>query len=232
VGATSIFFDGKLYTKPGSYSKVDVSGLESTGLGASGIVAVLGTAAGGLPVASMTKAGDIPRYSRPEAMRDAFRSGQLREVAGMLFEPAKDADILGGAQEVLALKVNPAVQSTLNLARTSVNQILLTSKDYGEFANQINVELATGTNKGKKLTIRFEDFLEVGDDIGGDALATLQYIPGTSGWTTALATLGTNGQRNTNEHRQGERSRERERCGHRSALGERGRHHADRDNLR
>jgi hypothetical protein len=201
MAATSIFFDGKLYTKPGSYSKVDVSGLESTGLGASGVVAVLGTAVGGLPVASITKAGDIPRYSRVEAMRSAFRSGQLREVAGMLFEPAKDADILGGAQEVLALKVNPALQSSLNLAKSSVNQILLTSKDYGEFTNQINVELATGTNKGKKLTIRFEDFLEVGDDIGGDSLATLQYIPGSSGWTTALATLATTGDLTVNATR-------------------------------
>jgi hypothetical protein len=189
MGATSIFFDGRLITKPGSVTKVDASGLETTGLGASGIVAIIGTAVGGKPISAITKASEIARFRRPETMRSAFRSGQLREATGFLFEPAKDPEILGGAQEVLCLKTNPATQGTVNLAKSSVNQILLTSKDYGEFVNQINVELANGTNAGKKLTARFEDLVEVGDDLGGVEVATLTYDAGTLGFDTVTATL-------------------------------------------
>lgn len=191
--ASSIFFNGRVISVPGSYSEVDASGLESIGLGAAGIVAVLGTAEGGRPISDITEVKDLARFTRPEKMRAAFRSGQLREVSGMLFEPAKDPDILAGAAQVVAVKCNPSTQSTGQLMKSGVPQIDLESSDFGAFTEQINVEVQTGTSQGKKITIRFEDQIETGDNIGGDALATLQYSGGTTGYNTATATVNAAG---------------------------------------
>lgn len=190
---TSVFFDGRVIYTPGSYSRVDASGLESAGLSASGIVAVLGTAEGGKPVSAITEFADIPRFTSPEKMKAAYRSGQLKEVADMLFAPAKDPDILGGAQQVLALKTNPSTQSTASLKASGVPQVDLTSVDYGQFTSQVNVDVQAGSTKGKHLTIRFEDVMETVDDLGGDAMFSLQYRPGSYGYQTALAAVNAAG---------------------------------------
>lgn len=185
MAATSIFVNGKVVRTPGSYSEVDASGLNSAGVGALGIVAVLGEAEGGRPISSISEATDIPRFTRTERMVSAFRSGDLKEVADMLFSPAKDADILSGASSVIACKTNPSTQSTATLQRSGVNNVVITSRDYGAFTEQINVEIATGSVKGKAITVRLEDFIEQGDNVGGDNLATLQYAGGALGYNTA-----------------------------------------------
>lgn len=191
--SSSIFFNGRLISVPGSYTEVDASGLEQVGLGAAGIVAVLGTAVGGKPVSAITEPKDILRARKPETIRDLFRSGDLREVGDMLFAPSNDTAIPGGAVEVLAMKVNPATQSTGALANVSGNAVDLASLDYGAFTEQTNVQVATGTTQGKLLTIQFEDILETGDDVGGDSLATLLYTPGTDGWATMSMDITTAG---------------------------------------
>lgn len=187
MAATSIFFNGRVISVPGSYSQVDASGLETVGLGAAGIVAVLGTAEGGKPVSAISEVQDFVRFNSPEKMRLAYRKGQLREVADMLFAPAKDPDILAGAQEVVAMKVNPATQSTTTLLAGASEVMTLTSIDYGAFTAQINVEVQTGSSKGKSLTIKLEGRTETVDNLGGDAVATLQYDGGTYGYNTAVA---------------------------------------------
>lgn len=191
--ASSIFFNGRVISVPGSYSEVDASGLDTVGLGATGIVAVLATGEGGRPVSDITEASDLPRYTSAEKMRRAFRAGDLREVGNMLFAPAKDPDILAGAQEVVVCKVNPATKSTAVLQQSGSDAIDLESLDYGAFTAQINVQLAGGTTQGKQITIIFEDVTEAGDDIGGDTLATLLYTPGSFGWGTMVGTIDTAG---------------------------------------
>lgn len=172
---------------------MDASGLDSVGLSSTGIVAVLGTAEGGRPVSAITETKDLIRLNKPEKARRAFRSGQLREASDMLFAPAKDQNIQGGAVEVIAMKTNPSTQSVGQLMASGVAQIDLTSVDYGAFTEQINVELATGTSQGKQLTIRFEDLIETVDDLGGDVLANLQYSGGTLGYTTAVMAVNAAG---------------------------------------
>lgn len=192
--ATSIFFNGRLISVPGSYSEVDASGLEQVGLGASGIVAVLATGEGGRPVSSINESKDLIRFTNPEQNRKKFRSGNIREAAAILFEPGRDPDITGGAQEVVAMKINPATQSTAQLSNASGPVLDLTSEDYGAFTGQINVSLAAGSVKGKLITIAFEDQIETADNIGGDNLATLHYNDGATTWDTAAATVSQAGQ--------------------------------------
>ena len=191
--ATSIFFNGRLISVPGSYSEVDASGLEAVGLSAAGIVAVLGTAEGGKPASVMTKPSEFLRVRKPEAGRALFRSGDLREVMGLVFEPSADTDIPGGAVEVVAMKVNPAVQSAGQFPNAFGNALALTSLDYGAFTEQVNVAIAAGTTKGKLLTIQFEDQVEAVDDLGGDDIFQLKYTKPTGGWDTMLARVNAGG---------------------------------------
>lgn len=173
---------------------MDASGLESVGLGASGIVGVIGSAEGGKPVAQISETKDFITINRPEAARSTFRSGDLREVADMLFAPSKDADIQAGAQSLVCMKVNPALASAAVLPNAYGNALDLASRDYGAFTEQINVAIATGTTKGKRVVIQFEDTTEAGDDIGGDIMFNLKYTKPTNGWDTMTAQVVSGGE--------------------------------------
>lgn len=190
---SSIFFSGRLISVPGAYSKVDASGLEQIGLNATGIVAVVGEAVGGIPASAITTLDDYIQVSKPETARSIFRSGPLREVADMLFAPSNDADIPGGAVKVIAMKVNPATQSSATLANSYADSLTLTSEDYGAFTSQINISIADGTNQGKLVTITFEDSVEAGDDIGGDVMFKIKYVKPTGGWDTMTAEVASDG---------------------------------------
>lgn len=191
--ATSIFFNGRLISVPGSYSSIDASGLESIGLSASGIVAVIGTAVGGRPVSDISEIADIISITKPEQGLQLFKSGNLREAISMLFSPSKDPDIQGGAQQVIAMKVNPATQSSGQLSN-AYNAILdLTSKDWGDFTNQINVLVSSGTTKGILFTIVYEDIIETVDNLGGDVIFNLKYVKPTYGYDTMTAEVKSGG---------------------------------------
>jgi len=166
---------------------VDASGLEQVGLGASGIVAVLGTAEGGRPVSEIDTLADYLRFTKPEAIRSTFRSGNLREVGDFLFAPAKDPNILAGAQEVVAMKVNPATASSAVFANAQGDAMNVSSADYGAFTEQINVSIATGLNQGKLVTISFEDITEAENDLGGDDFFKLKYTGGGDAWETMVS---------------------------------------------
>lgn len=201
MAPTSIFFNGKLISVPGSYSEVDASGLEQVGLGAAGIVAVLGTAVGGRPASTISELADFINITKPEQARQIFRSGDLREVADMLFAPAKDPNILGGAVKVIAMKVNPATQSAATLPNTSGDALSVTTLDYGAFTAQVNIAVATGTTKGKKITLIFEDVTEAGDNIGGDDMFTLKYTNPGNGWAAMTAQVQAGGNIQANGSR-------------------------------
>lgn len=194
MAATTIFFNGRLISVPGSYTKVDASGLESAGLGASGIVALLGTSIGGKPYSAVDEGdvkGNLQVASRPSQPRNWFRSGDLKEGADMLFGPGADADIPAGAQEVVFVKVNPATASQATFNNADGAALVLDSADYGNFTTQINVQIAAGTTQGKLLTITFESTEETFDDVGGDTIFTLQYEASTpaDGFTTITAEI-------------------------------------------
>lgn len=179
--ATGIFFSGSLTHVPGSYVTVDVSALQRVGLGATGVVAVLGEAVGGQPFSDSSK---IHSITNPAKVPSTFRSGDLFDAGPFLFDPSKDPDIPGGAQQVRFVKVNPATQSAVTLPGAVGDAAVLTSEDYGLFTRQINIDVADGTNQGKSITIVFETTTEAFDDVGGDNIFTALYTPGAGGATT------------------------------------------------
>jgi hypothetical protein len=193
MAPTSIFFNGRVISVPGSYSEVDASGLEAIGLGAAGIIGLIGTAEGGIPVSALTGPEDFIRITKPEASRSLFRSGNLREGIPLLFEPSSDPDVPGGAVEVVAMKVNPATQSVATFSNAQGPAVDMTSADYGAFTEQINVSIGAGTVQGKLLTVIFEDTTESWDDVGGDDFLKLKYVNPGDGWATMTAQVNAGG---------------------------------------
>jgi hypothetical protein len=196
MAPTSIFFNGRLISIPGSYSKVDASGLESVGLTASGIVACVGEAVGGTPWSAIPEVDvkdNLQVATNSQQPFEFFREGDLKEAAPILFGPANDEDVQAGAQEIVFVKTNPSAKSSSTFSNGDGDALTLTSKDYGYFTRQINVEIANGTNKGKLVTIVLEDVTEALDDLGGDAMFKLKYAATTpaNGYATITLAVST-----------------------------------------
>lgn len=182
--ATAIFFNGRRLVVPQVASKVDASALAGKSPAATGIVALVGTAEGGKPL----DATDTQDITNPDKALQRFRSGNLRAASQFVFQPSADQAVPGGAQRLVPVKVNPATQATATLSdATPSDSIVLTSKDYGLFTNQVNAQVAAGTTKGKKLTITFEDVVETHDNVGGDTVFSLGYVPSTGGFDSMVA---------------------------------------------
>lgn len=182
MGISSIFFNGRLITTPGAYTEVDPSGLEVVGLTASGIVAAVGEAKGGVPWNAIDVSevrNELQIATGPQQPFRFFRSGDLKEAAPLIFGPSDDPDIPAGAQEIVFVKTNPATQSTAQFDNSDGPALDVTSKDYGHHTTQINMQIGTGTNKGKIITIVFEAITETFDDVGGDSLFKILYLSGT-----------------------------------------------------
>jgi len=163
------------------------------GLGASGIVACLGTAIGGKPYVAVDQSdtkGNLQVASKPSQGRGFFREGALKEANGLLFDPSADEDVAGGAAEVVFVKVNPAAKSSASFDNGDGESLILESVDYGAFTAQTKAEIAAGTTQGKLITVSFEDTIETFDDVGGDNVFTLQYAASTpaEGFSTVTAT--------------------------------------------
>lgn len=183
--ATQLFFNGRLTAKPGAYSKVDASGFDSAGLGASGIVALLGESVGGKPYTAVSiPRDDLQRATNTGQVKRLFRSGDLLEMSLPMFSPAKDPEIQAGAQQIVFVKVNPATQSQADFNNVDGAALRLKSADYGAFTTQIKATIANATTGvGKLVTINFEDTTETFDLLGNIAKFTLTYNGGADGAT-------------------------------------------------
>jgi len=181
--STGIFFNGRLTHIPGSYVEVDVSALQRVGLGATGIIGCVGEAEGGEPAV-------VNHITNPSKVANTFRTGDLLEAGGLLFDPSKDPDIPGGAQSVKFVKVNPATQSTLTLPdAVAADSLDITSVDYGLHTTQVSVDFAAGTLQGQAITITLEDVVEAIDNVGGDTVFSALYTPGANGAGTMSLAL-------------------------------------------
>ena len=206
--ATSIYFDGRTTSIPGAYTKIDATGLDAVGVGATGIVALIGTAEGGQPVidgdgVKMTP-DEVVRLTNPQGVLNTYKSGNLREAGSIAFRPSNDPAIPGGAQQLICLKVNNAKPSTANLSDVLGGTALtLTSRDYGAFTEQLQVDVATGTDAGLNVTITnnadasTETYINLGEVTSGSTdMFTLEYDEPTtnlSGWDTMTASVTSSG---------------------------------------
>lgn len=180
--ASSIFFNGRRINIPQAVSKIDASALSTISPSAVGIVALIGTAEGGVPLSVSESDSDMTRSGQ---VFEKFRTGNLKTASLFAFEPSTDEAVPNGAQKIVAVKVNPATQSTATLQDDlAADAVDLTSEDYGLFTEQINVTVEAGTTQGKKISVVFEDTTEVFDDVGGDGAFSVGYVAGSDGYDT------------------------------------------------
>lgn len=142
----SVFFGGRLLTSPVTASVVDDSALANRNLSVGNIVALVGRSSGGKPNTAL-------RFGSPSEAKDALISGELLTAVLKAFDPSAQT---GGPTTVVAVRVNPALQSALALKDAGdATVISLQSTGYGLYTNQIKVKIESGTTLGKKLTSQF-----------------------------------------------------------------------------
>lgn len=105
-----VTFGGQVRFVPGGITVVDATALAPIGLSATGIVGLVGEAEGGTP-------GEVVIMDDPSLAKATFRSGPLADAIRVAFDPSGDIRVPGGAQRVLAYKVNTvgSLQATTHL---------------------------------------------------------------------------------------------------------------------
>lgn len=179
---------GKLSTHiiPGAYSRIDsIKG--AGGLASANNGAVMGSSTGGEP-------NVLYQFNTVAEAVSTLRSGPLMDGVRLAFAPGGD----NNPQRVFAMRVDSAVQSSVNLVDGSANDMIkISSRDYGVYTNQIRVAMAAGTNSGKKVTISFQsEDAEVMDDIVRNSMSILYTaactltIVNNSGANTLVSSAG------------------------------------------
>lgn len=154
---TGIFFDGQQIVSPAVRSKVNDSAMYNPNPNVGNILALIGTSVAGAPNTPL-------RFGNPEDARAALVSGELLDAVVRAFDPS--ADVGAGPATIIAVRVNPAVRSTLDLLNAGATAVInLASTDYGLLTNQIKVKVEAGTTRGFKVTTQYGTAAYVGDDI-------------------------------------------------------------------
>lgn len=170
---------------PGVYTTVDASSLNATSPQASGIVAIIGPAVGGKPYTAIASRRDVPSFTNVSQLANQY-SGDLLEAANLCFSPSGDT---GGAQTVVALKTNPSTQAKLQLNGISAASVLFTAQEWGAGGNGISITIGSGSTKGVALSIAKGNLTERGDNLAGEAVATLRYATAPGSYSTLTGTL-------------------------------------------
>lgn len=160
----SVFFGGRLLVSPTVASTVDDSGLVNTNLSVGNVVALLGQSTGGAP-------NTVLRFGTPSQAKAALLDGELLTAVLQAFDPSSET---GSPAQVVAVRVNPAVQASLALLDSlSASVITLKSTDYGLYTNQIKVKVESGTTAGKKLTVQFGNNYYTADNVARNAFSVV-----------------------------------------------------------
>lgn len=164
----SVFFNGRLYTSPTTASRVDDSALANQNLDVGNNLAILGLSVGGAPNTPLV-------FGSPSQAQAALIDGELLDAVLKAFSPSTET---GGPAQVTAIRVNPALQSSLTLNNaTPAAAINLVSTDYGAYTNQIKVKVETGSVQGKRLTTQYGTAIYTQDNIY-KALMSILYSGG------------------------------------------------------
>ncbi len=181
--ASKITYAGRTTSVPGVYVTTDASGLASTSLTATGVVALIGTAEGGTPYTALSGRSDIRSYTSATALSKAYPAGDLLEAANIAFAATNDPAIAGGAQAVVPLKVNPSAQAPVTLAGSGGPSVTVTALPYGLAGNLTTVSVAPGSATGVKLTVASGAIIETGDNLGAEPVGTVSFAPAQGrGW--------------------------------------------------
>ena len=205
--AINVSFNGATIYKPGSYSKTNIDLGGGFPLGPAGLIAVFGEADAGAPGASEVNIADN-RYQADQisSIRNKYRSGPIADAAAMLFAPAADAAIPGGAQTVWFYKTNASVRATLALATTYGTA---RASEWGVGGNKVSVKntltvetpaTAVSTATFVELTVpagtfsvRVNGVTSTTITVAGTYASHAAYVADVASWTVADITFTAGG---------------------------------------
>lgn len=163
--ANSVYFNGEILTIPGAYSTTDVSAM-TTKNDADGakVIALIGECTGGEP-------GAVQFFSEPTSARKVLKSGDLLRACEKAWNPvssSKEGVSLGGANIIACIRTNQATKSFLTVTKSDKEQLVFSSKDWGENTTY-QIKIADGSVANtKRVTIYdqlnrvYENFNNVG----------------------------------------------------------------------
>ncbi|SAK98680.1 Phage tail sheath protein [Caballeronia pedi] len=160
-----VFFNGRLWTSPATMSAVDDSAMANKNLSVGNVVALIGTSVGGQPNKALS-------FGSPSEAESALIDGELLTAVKKAFSPSTE---VGGPATVIAVRVNPAVQSALVLNdASSAASVNLVSTDYGAWNNQIKVKIQAGSTQGLQPTVQYGNDYFTQDNLYRNAFS-VQY---------------------------------------------------------
>lgn len=162
----SVFFGGRLITTPTSASVVNDDAMRNQNLSVGNRVGLVGRSAGGKPQS-------VLRFGSPQDAQRTLGSGELLDAVLAAFDPSNQT---GGPFEVVAVRVNPAVQASGTLkAAGAVDVITLLSTNYGVRENLIKIKVEAGSTTGLRLTTQRGTETYTQDNIARRAFSC-QYV--------------------------------------------------------
>jgi len=161
----AVFFNGRLLETPTTASVVNDDAMRNQNLSVGNVLALIGKSAGGEPKTAL-------RFGTPAEAKKVLRKGELLEAVLKAFAPS---NMTGGPQSIVAVRVNPAIQSSLVLKDADAADVItLTSTNYGLGENQIKVRIEDGSVSGKRITTQLGNDYYAADNVGRTAF-TVQY---------------------------------------------------------
>jgi hypothetical protein len=162
----AFFFNGRLWISPATMSVVDDSALANPNPNVGNVLAIIGTSIGGEPNSPLA-------FGSAAEAAATLIGGDLLDAVTAAFDPS--SDIGSGPATVIAIRVNPATPSALNLLDASSSAIInLTSRDDGQYTNQIKVKVEAGSVQGFRLTTQYQNAFYTQDNVYRAAFS-IQY---------------------------------------------------------
>jgi hypothetical protein len=159
------FFNGRLWITPAVMSVVDDSAMFNRNTSVGNVLVLVGRSAGGQPNTPLS-------FGSADEAVNTLISGDLVDAITRAFDPSSESP---GPSTVIAVRVNPAVQSTLALKDSSSATVIdLASTDYGQWTQQIKVKVEAASVTGLKLTSQYGNGYFSQDNVYRNAFS-LQY---------------------------------------------------------
>lgn len=141
----AVFFNGQLLISPVTASVVNDDAMRNQNLTVGNNVAIVGSSDGGAPKSALS-------FGSPQEAVRTLVAGELLDAVLAAFNPSNETN---GPSKVIAVRVNPAVQSTLDLKdSTAATCITLTSTGYGLGENLVRVKIEAGSTTGLRPTVQ------------------------------------------------------------------------------
>lgn len=140
-----VFFNGRLIVSPTTASVVNDDAMRNQNLSVGNVVALVGKSAAGAPKTAL-------RFGSPQEAQRELVSGELLDAVLAAFDPSAQT---GGPAQVVAVRVNPAVQATGALKDGAAATVVdLKSTNYGLTQNQIKFKVEAASVDGVRMTVQ------------------------------------------------------------------------------